>query len=483
MANRIDVIGLGAGDLDQLPLGIYKRLKETEQTVYVRTLDHPVMAALQKEGVSFSSYDRFYEQEQSFGEVYKRIADDLLEKAKEADVLYAVPGHPMLAEMSVQLLLEQGEIDVNIIGGQSYLDDLFVSLKIDPIEGFQFVDATGFSRDQLNYRNHLVFCQVYDQMSASEVKLVLLEDLPADYPVTIVEAAGTSQEQKRSIPLEELDRSAQISNLTTVYVPPVPEDLLNHTFSRFREVIRILRGPNGCPWDQEQTHESLRRYLIEEVYEVIDAIDEEDDEGIVEELGDVLLQVMMHCQIGEDDGYFTVDDVIRGVTEKMIHRHPHVFGDVKVASTEDVNSNWEKLKREEKQERTSILDGIPKSLPALMRSYKIQKKARKAGFEWEHVEEIWDKFKEEIEEFKQAAAAGNAEEMEKELGDVFFVLVNLAIQYGINPEFALTRTNNKFISRFQYIEQQLQKEGKELEEASLAEMDAYWNEAKGKERL
>lgn len=483
MANRIDVIGLGAGDLDQLPLGIYKRLKETEQTVYVRTLDHPVMAALQKEGVSFSSYDRFYEQEQSFGEVYKRIADDLLEKAKEADVLYAVPGHPMLAEMSVQLLLEQGEIDVNIIGGQSYLDDLFASLNIDPIEGFQFVDATGFSRDQLNYRNHLVFCQVYDQMSASEVKLVLLEDLPADYPVTIVEAAGTSQEQKRSIPLEELDRSAQISNLTTVYVPPVPEDLLNHTFSRFREVIRILRGPNGCPWDQEQTHESLRRYLIEEVYEVIDAIDEEDDEGIVEELGDVLLQVMMHCQIGEDDGYFTVDDVIRGVTEKMIHRHPHVFGDVKVASTEDVNSNWEKLKREEKQERTSILDGIPKSLPALMRSYKIQKKARKAGFEWEHVEEIWDKFKEEIEEFKQAAAAGNAEEMEKELGDVFFVLVNLAIQYGINPEFALTRTNNKFISRFQYIEQQLQKEGKELEEASLAEMDAYWNEAKGKERL
>lgn len=483
MTNRIEIIGLGAGDLVQLPLGIYRKLTQANQTVFVRTLDHPVIALLREEGVEFVSYDHFYEEERGFQHVYERIADDLLAKAEAGPVLYAVPGHPMLAEMTVQLLLDQEQAEVEILGGQSYLDDLFTALRIDPIEGFQFVDATSFSRDQLNFRNHLVFCQVYDQMSASEVKLVLLEELPPEYEVILIEAAGTSAEKKQAVALEDIDRMPGISNLTSLYVPPVPEELLSHTFSRFREVIRILRSPEGCPWDREQTHESLRRYLIEEVYELIDAIDDEDDAGIIEELGDLLLQIMMHCQIGEDDGFFTVDEVIRGVTEKMIHRHPHVFGDVEVESTEDVNRNWEALKRQEKQERTSILDGIPRSLPALMRSFKLQKKGRKAGFEWEHVEEIWDKFKEEIEEFNQAAASGSQEEMEAELGDVFFVLVNIAIQYGINPEFALTRTNEKFISRFRYIEEQLKEQGKELEEASLAEMDAFWNEAKKRERL
>jgi len=483
MTNRIEIIGLGAGDLEQLPLGIYRKLTQANQTVFVRTLDHPVIALLREEGVEFVSYDHFYEEERGFQHVYERIADDLLAKAEAGPVLYAVPGHPMLAEMTVQLLLDQEQAEVEILGGQSYLDDLFTALRIDPIEGFQFVDATSFSRDQLNFRNHLVFCQVYDQMSASEVKLVLLEELPPEYEVMLIEAAGTSAEKKQAVALEDIDRMPGISNLTSLYVPPVPEELLSHTFSRFREVIRILRSPEGCPWDREQTHESLRRYLIEEVYELIDAIDDEEDAGIIEELGDLLLQIMMHCQIGEDDGFFTVDEVIRGVTEKMIHRHPHVFGDVEVESTEDVNRNWEALKRQEKQERTSILDGIPRSLPALMRSFKLQKKGRKAGFEWEHVEEIWDKFKEEIEEFNQAAASGSQEEMEAELGDVFFILVNIAIQYGINPEFALTRTNEKFISRFQYIEEQLKKQGKELEEASLAEMDAFWNEAKKRERL
>ncbi|WP_284140728.1 MULTISPECIES: nucleoside triphosphate pyrophosphohydrolase [unclassified Virgibacillus] len=482
--NKIEVIGLGAGDLDQLSIGLYRKLTKAEQMVYVRTTEHPVVQALQEEGVSFKSFDEIYASETAFEQVYERIAAVLLEKASEENVIYAVPGHPMLAERSIQLLLQQQEVDIEILGGQSYLDALFSSLRIDPIEGFQFVDAATFQRSELNYRQHLVFCQVYDQWIASELKLTLLEDLPPHYEVTIVEAAGSRQEQITVVPLEKLDHAFKQSNLVSVYVPPAEKEMLHHTFDRLKEVIAELRGPNGCPWDKEQTHESLRTYAIEEVYELIDAIDEMDDEGIVEELGDMLLQVMLHSQIGTDDGYFTIDDVIASITNKMIYRHPHVFGDLSVGSVNEVYKNWEQLKKEEKGDtRKTVLSGIPSHLPALAKAFKLQQKAAKVGFTWEQAGEIWDKLQEELFEVKQAIKEEDLVEVEKEFGDVLFVLANLTRYYGINPEVALNRANQKFISRFGYIEQQLEALGKKPEEATLEEMDAYWEQAKEREGL
>jgi tetrapyrrole methylase family protein / MazG family protein len=482
--NKIDVIGLGAGDIDQLQLGLYKKLLQEKQTIFTRTIDHPVIRSLKEEGVSFEAFDQLYEAEDGFQEVYQNIVDTLLEHAKHRSLIYTVPGHPMLAEKTVQLLLEQEEVEVNVLGGQSYLDDLFTALRIDPIEGFQFVDGTAFSRSDLNYRQHLLFCQVYDRFIASEVKLSLLEDLPADYMVTIVEAAGSEAEQIRQVPLEELDHAMEISNLTSVYVPPVSETLLNHTFTRLREVIAVLRSPEGCPWDRKQTHESLREYAIEEVYELIDAIDNQDDENMVEELGDILLQVMLHSQIGEDDGYFTVDDVIRAVTDKMIHRHPHVFADRHVDSVEEVYKNWEELKKEEKPgERTSVLDGVPKNLPSLAKAVKLQKKAAKTGFDWDEVEDIWAKLTEELDEVKEAISSDNKEEIEKEFGDILFVIANLSRYYKINPEVALNRTNEKFTSRFAFIEEQLGEQQKDIQKATLQEMDELWDKAKEREGL
>src|SRR5699024_10399668 len=250
----------------------------------------------------------------------------------------------------------------------------------DPIDGFQFIDATGFDRNQLNFRNHLIFSQIYDAFTASNVKLTLLEDLPADYRVTIVEAAGTDNEDVRVIALEDLDRSMEISNLTTLYVPPVPPALQNHTFTRLREVIAALRAPDGCPWDRAQTHETLREHAIEEVYELIEAIDEQDDDGIIEEQGDMLLQVMLHSQVGEDDGYFTIDDVISSITDKVIHRHPHVFKDQSDDTVDAVYRTCDALKQEEKgDQRNSVLDGIPAGLPQLAKAFKLQKKAAKVG--------------------------------------------------------------------------------------------------------
>ncbi|RDW16860.1 nucleoside triphosphate pyrophosphohydrolase [Oceanobacillus chungangensis] len=482
--SKIEIIGLGAGDINQLSIGTYKKLTETKATVFTRTLDHPVIQTIEEAGVRFQSFDNIYEEEEQFATVYERIVARLIEEAKKSaeGILYTVPGHPMLAEKAVQLLLDQDEVEVEVVGGQSYLDDLFTSLRIDPIDGFQFVDGTSFERSQLNYRQHIIFCQVYDRFIASEVKLALLEDLPADYEVVVVEAAGSQQEVITKLPLEELDHGLEVSNLTSVYIPPAENHLLNHTFSNLREVIRVLRSPNGCPWDRKQTHESLREYAVEEVYELIDAIDQQDDEGIIEELGDILLQVMLHSQIGEDDGYFNVDDVIRGITDKMIHRHPHVFGDRDVSSVDEVLTNWEALKKEEKGEmRQSVLDGVSKSLPSLAKAYQLQKKAAKVGFDWKEVQDIWKKLEEELAEVKEVIEANDHQEVEKEFGDVLFVIANLTRYYKINPEIALNLSNQKFISRFSFIEEQLREKGTAIEDATLEEMDAYWDQAKERE--
>ncbi len=482
MGNTIEIIGLGSGDIDQLPLGIYKKLSNASTSIFARTINHPVINALQGEGIKFTSFDEIYQTTEQFDEVYRRIVDSLMEASYYNSVIYAVPGHPMLAEKTVQLLLEQNVVPVDVIGGQSYLDDLFTSLRIDPIDGFQFVDGTGFNRSQLNYRQHIIFCQVYDQFIASNVKLELLEDLPASYQVTVVEAAGSNKEKITTIPLEELDHALEVNNLTSVYIPPAPAHTLNHTFSRLREVIAVLRGPNGCPWDKKQTHETLREYAIEEVYEVIEAIDNQDDEGIVEELGDLLLQVLLHSQIGEDDGYFTVDDVIRSITDKMIHRHPHIFADKTVESVEDVYKTWDALKQEEKGDyRKSVLDGIPAGLPALAKAFKLQKKAAKTGFDWDDIKDIWKKLQEELVEVDEAIASQEKSEIEKELGDVLFVLANISRYYKVNPEIALNQTNQKFHFRFSYIEEQLESQGKDIFQTTLEEMDHYWNQAKRRE--
>lgn len=487
MAGKITVIGLGAGDLDQMPLGIYKRLTDAE-TVYVRTNDHPVLKELAKEHVAWQSFDEIYKKHNNFDDVYIEIWDTLRAEARDKEIVYAVPGHPLVAEKTVQLLLEKEteSLRVEICGGQSFLDATFNALSIDPIEGFQLVDAGGLNPDELQLRHHIIICQVYDRLTASNVKLSLMEKLPDDYEVALVTAAGSIAEDIRYVPLYELDRVAETSNLTSVYVPPVSEkQLLYREFSSFRRVIKELRGPNGCPWDKKQTHQSLKQYMIEECYELLEAIDEEDDEHIVEELGDVMLQVLLHAQIGEDAGWFSIDDVIYGITEKMIRRHPHVFGDTKADDEAAVLENWEKIKKQEKPDRKKLLlDYVPKTLPALSRAYQLQKIAAKAGFDWEDVGDIWDKVDEEVKEFlkESDASLSDTRKMKEEFGDVLFALINVGRFYKIEPEEALAMTNHKFYNRFSYMEKRTNQSEKNLKDLTLEEMDQLWDEAKKKER-
>lgn len=483
--NKIIVMGLGAGDLDQLPYGVYKKLKAVK-SCYTRTIDHPVIAQLQEEGIVFNSFDAVYEKYDTFKEVYEHISDRLIELAEKEDVIYTVPGHPMVAEMTVQLLIEKTaeyEIELSIEGGQSFLDALFQAVKIDPIDGFQLLDGTALKKDELQVTQHMIIGQVYDSFMASEVKLTLMEKYPDDYEVALVTAAGSEQEVVKWLPLYELDREAELSNLTSVYVPPIKDaTLLNKEFVNLRRIIAELRGPDGCPWDREQTHESLKKYLLEEAYELIDAINDDDTDAIIAELGDVLLQVMLHAQIGEDEGMFSVDDVIESISEKMIRRHPHVFGDVKVSDTEDVMDNWAAIKRAEKgdQEPESLLDGVEKSLPQLLVAYDYQKRAAKVGFDWDEEAPIWDKVMEEIAEFREVAEQKDVKEMRNEYGDILFALVNIGRFFDIYPEEALQGTNRKFAQRFRYIEACVKQGGKRFENYSLEELDSFWNEAKTK---
>lgn len=485
---KIIVIGLGAGNLEGLPLGIYRILKGAKH-LYLRTEKHPVVAELLAEGVAYESFDDVYKAHDQFPEVYEEISDRLFRMVEEKDeIVYAVPGHPLVAERTVQLLMDRAEeqgVEIKVKGGQSFLDPVFASLKIDPVEGFALLDGTDLQKHQVQPNLHHLICQVYDAFVASDVKLTLMEAYPDDYPVTVVTAAGVTEEERiQTIPLYELDRLDNYSNLTTVYVPPTEEDrALNRQFWRLREIVAILRSPNGCPWDREQTHQSIRKNLIEETYEVLETIDDEDPEAMCEEMGDLLLQIMLHSQMAEEEGYFTVQDVIAGLNEKLIRRHPHVFGASNAEDADEALQNWEDIKKEEKQgkgkETISRLDGVPRDLPAILKAYKYQKKAADVGFDWDELSEVLDKVKEEWEELKEAQTL---EHRREELGDLLFVIVNIARFMKIDPEEALALTNKKFYYRFSYIEKKIIEAGKTFENTSLDEMENWWQEAKQKKK-
>jgi tetrapyrrole methylase family protein/MazG family protein len=264
--------------------------------------------------------------------------------------------------------------------------------------------------------------------------------------------------------------------------------LSKRNFADLVELMARLRAPDGCPWDRKQDHRSLRTHLLEETYEALDAIDAADDESLQDELGDVLLQVLFHAQIAREAGRFTIDDVLTRLHEKLIRRHPHVFGDSRVHDPEAALARWEALKAEEREangeagpEGDSLLNGIPRSLPALLVAAEMTRRAARVGFDWSQAEEVLAKLEEEVEEVRGAVAAGDGDRLEDEVGDLLFVVVNLARKLGQDPEIALRRTNLKFLQRFRAIEEELSRQGKSLEEATLEEMDALWEQSKKKE--
>ncbi|MDA8227559.1 MAG: nucleoside triphosphate pyrophosphohydrolase [Desulfitobacterium hafniense] len=479
MGGCLYVVGLGPSGLDKLTLGTYRLIKSAEKT-FIRTERHPCAQDLIKEGVKFESFDNIYDQGESFEQVYEKIVERLREELKvHKEVVYAVPGHPTVAEQTVQIIWESlaKEYQVKIYPAVSFIDEVMCSIPFDPIHGLVLRNHDSLGSGILRGKDWVIVTQVYDKFIASELKLDLMQYYPDDLQVYIVQALGTENQRVLEIPLYELDHH-DFDHLTSIVIPP-REDF---GIARLLEVMQSLRSPEGCPWDKEQTHQSLKPYLIEESYEVIDAIDKGDMYNLCEELGDLLLQVVFHSQVAAEAGEFNFHDVVKGITEKLIRRHPHVFADVQADTSAEVLKNWEKIKREEKgdaKEKKEFFD-LPDALPALMLAQRVQKKAAKFGFDWSDLNGPMDKIQEELKELQEAISCGRG--ISEEMGDLLFAIVNLSRFLELEAEETLRVTILKFKRRFHRMYELAKLDRQNFEDLSLAEMDRYWDQVKKEEK-
>lgn len=485
MAQTITVIGIGPGGKQYLTLEAIERIKSADP-LYLRTEKHPVVDYFRSLGIKTHSFDNIYDTNENFEEVYDKIVDELLRLCENQDIVYGVPGSPFVAENTVQKLISVTEnrkdIRLEFIAGVSFIEAIINVLGKDPVNGLKIIDALQIDDQKPDMDVDIIVTQVYNRLVASEVKLKLMEYYDDEHEITIIRGAGIPGEEKiLKVPLYELDRMDCLDHLTSIFIPKVGNDIIKkYKMDNLLSIMKKLRSVEGCPWDREQDHQSLMPYLIEESYEVLEALEEDDMELLEEELGDLLLQIVFHSQIASENGDFNITDVITGICSKLISRHPHVFGELEVETTENVLINWEEIKREEKEEQsyTESLMRIPKQLPALMKSYKIQGKAAKVGFDWEDVHGAMKKVYEELQELTDAIENNKEDEVYEEVGDILFAVVNVARFLKVRPELALNNTIDKFIRRFKYIEESAREKSKKLDEMTLKDMDNLWNEAK-----
>jgi tetrapyrrole methylase family protein/MazG family protein len=478
----LTIVGLGPASADDLTRRAWKAI-EAAPTVYLRTKEHPAVASLPTTG-ALHTFDALYEQTADFAHIYDTIAREVLAAAQAGEVVYAVPGDPLVGESTVtKLLAAAGErgVTVEIVSGVSFIEPSLRLLGVDALDGLQIVDAIDVAaahHPPLNPDFPALLGQVYSRAVASALKLTLMNQYPDEFEVVLLHAAGGEDESIERVPLYAIDRSERIGHMTSLVVPALGN---MSSFEQFQEIIAHLRAPEGCPWDRKQTHRSLRKYLLEEAHEVLEAIDADDPQALSEELGDLLLQIVLHTQIAIEDGEFRMGDVLSQINHKLIRRHPHVWGATEVESAEQVVTNWEAIKQIERAgkpaKRDSLLDGVPKGMPALLQAYEYTAKAAKPGFDWARIEDVTAKVREELDE---VIAAGSAEHTAEEVGDLLFVLVNWARWLGVEPESALREANAKFYRRFHHIETEAAAQGRALESMTLAEMDALWNAAKAK---
>jgi tetrapyrrole methylase family protein / MazG family protein len=495
----ITILGLGPGSWDDLTVQARAVLAQAAQEkcpVYFRTLVHPTVEPLKKDfpNLLIESFDDFYDESDDWEMLYQRITDTVCELAAHQPIIYAVPGHPLIGEFSVQLLLKQARergLSTRIVAGLSFLEPVCVALELDPFTlGAQIMDATALASlkaeeiaGKLIPTVPLLIVQVYNRRVASAVKIALGECYPDEWPIKLVRAAGVdSAEAVVEMPLYELDRNSLANHLCTLYVPPRGElDALRLPETLRYLTMRLRREPDGCPWDREQTHQSLIRYVIEEAYEVVEAIEENDLEHLAEELGDLLLQVYIHAEIARQEGEFSLGDIFEHLNAKLIRRHPHVFGSVEANNAGQVVQNWEMIKKQEKiaagrdVEAASILDGVPVASPALVMSQEYQKRVAKVGFHFSNLQGVLNKLNEELLELQEASTP---EHQHEEMGDVLFIVSEVARVLQIEAEGALRAANRKFKGRFQKMEAFAKEAGRELASCNDQELDRFWERAK-----
>ncbi len=485
MTPMITLLGLGPGDPALLTRQAWQYLENLSE-IYLRTCQHPTVAGFPA-SLQVHSFDDMYEELTTFDDVYAHIVEKVLELSmRPQGVVYAVPGHPYIAEATCPEIARRAHLEgiqVQVIAGLSFIEPTFTALGIDPLPHLAIIDALELATTHVPTfpaDAPALIAQIHSRAVANEVKLTLMEIYPDEHAVMLVHAAGTPDQLVESLPLHAIDQSQSIGLLTSLFLPALEKGT---SFETFQEIIAHLRAPDGCPWDREQTHQTLRTNLLEETYETLAALDANDPVHMQEEFGDLLLQVTLHAQIANEYGEFNMAQVIKSIYDKIIRRHPHVFGDWKVDGVENVLQNWEKLKADERTAihkenggiEKGLLDGVALALPALSQAEEIQRRAARVGFDWPDTRGVVDKISEECHEL---LGAEDLVSRGDELGDLLFAVVNLARHFEIDAESALRETNNRFRKRFAHIEQSARLQGKSINDLSLDEMEVYWQEAK-----
>ena len=470
MTPRVVVAGLGPAGPDLLTAATLAALDRVGER-YLRTTRHPAASAAD----GAPSFDHVYDEAATLDEVYERITTALVEAASASasgEVLYLVPGSPAVAERTVELLRHDRRVVVEVLPALSFLDLAWQRLGVDPVAaGVRLVDGRRFAEEAAGERGPLLLAQCDSAMVLSDVKLAVDEPPPT---VTVLQRLGLEDEVVREVAWDDLDRAVEPDHLTSLWIPelaaPVGRELV-----RFAELVRTLR--QRCPWDREQTHATLTRHLLEEAYEAVEAIEGLDGAGgaggmehLEEELGDLLFQVCFHATLAAEEGHFTLADVARGIHDKLVRRHPHVFGSVQAETAGQVVANWDRIKTEEKG-RSSVMEGIPSALPSLLHAAKVQRRAASLGFDWESVDGAYPKVAEELEELRAAPS-------EDELGDLLFAVVNVARHLGLDPEAALRGATGKFRDRFSAVETLAADRGLDLSLLDVEGLDALWREVK-----
>lgn len=446
----------------------WERLRAADR-LFLLSAQHPCARPVLEAGLPHAALDALFDAAEDFDALAAAVAARLLDAG---DCTLAVTGAP---DALIAALTQAA-------GGRARLD----VLPGVPLGLAAFPERVAARRlcanalpERLDPGEELLLEELDSRLLAGEVKLRLLEYFPDGWEAFVSEMGEDGAFSRRAVPLCGLDRQKRYGPTTVAYVPAAPfEKLERYGFDELLSVLRRLRAPGGCPWDREQTHETIKESLLEECYEAMDAIDRGDDVDLAEELGDVLLQVAFHAEIAREQGRFTARDVTTGLVQKLVYRHPHVFGSVRADTSEQVLKNWDALKKVEKkqQSQADVLESVPKNFPALLRSRKVQKRAAAVGFDWDSAGDAFYKIGEEAEELSRAMAGdGSAAE---EVGDLLFAVVNVARLLHIEPEFALAAATDKFIDRFRRMEQAALAAGRRLEDMTLAEQDAVWDEVK-----
>ncbi len=478
---KITIVGLGPWEKGHLTEKALAALRGGE-TVF-RTGRHPAAEAYVANGAA--TLDGMYEAAEDFGELNSAIAEAVIGLAeKHGEVVYAVPGQGLSGDSTVAELIAtaRGCAELAFIPGVE--ESAPAALQSAALTGIgaetcAVIPAELLETRRIDKSQPLVVTQIDSRLTAGQVKLRLAAYF-GDRARAVLSIGG----KLLPIVLEELDRQTGYDHRTILWLQPADDHEARYDLADITAIMDRLRGPGGCPWDREQTHESLKQYLLEETYETIDAIENDDMDELREELGDVLLQVLFHARIAQERGDFDIIDVADTVSRKMILRHPHIFGSVRADTPDDVMRNWDEIKKAEKGQATEsgMMRRVPQAMPAVLRSMKVQAKAARVGFDWNDVWGAFGKLEEEVLELKEAISQGLGDEkLADEFGDVLFAAVNVARFIGVHPEFALNGTVGKFIRRFEHVEKRAAETGRALETMTLEEMDCFWDEAKALE--